>query len=299
MRWGRRASVGPVAALTMVRDEGDVLRKWVAHYSAQVGAENLLVIDDNSTDGSTDGLDCEVIRIPPIVGHFELERMRIVSDRARRLLKGRSAVVFADADEFIVPDPDRHEDLRAFVAARRGVPASGVVALNVVHHLATEAPLDLSRPLLSQRRLAKFIPLLCKPSVKQVPDAWAAASHGIHDVLYSPDPELFMFHFKFADRDLLQRTADHRRRMVDLDERAAESSWQFTGDEMVDLLDQINAEAPEDPAQVPVFDADPDALAQIVQTQANGVSRAGGLRQVKAMRRRPVRRIPERFLGTV
>lgn len=299
MIFSRTRASGPVAAVTMVRNEGAVLRRWIDHYAGQVGMENLLVIDDNSDDGSTEGLPCAVKRIAPISGHFELERMKIVSGEAERLLKGRSAVVFADADEFVVADPARHQDLTSFVRARAGVAASGVVALNVVHHTATEPPLDLSGPLLRQRSLAKFVPLLCKPSLKQVRNPWAAASHGIQGVPYALDPELFMFHFKFADRDLLAATADHRRRMVEMDGRAKETSWRFNGDEMVDLLDRMNADAPADPATVEEFSPKPKRLDGIVQSFDNGVTRATGQRQVQAMEKRPFRRIPERFLDAV
>ena len=43
-----------------------MLPRWIAHYAAQVGMESLVVIDDNSTDGSTDDLPCTVVRIPPL-----------------------------------------------------------------------------------------------------------------------------------------------------------------------------------------------------------------------------------------
>ena len=105
-----------VAAVTMVRNEGAMLRAWIDHYGRQVGLDHLLVIDDNSDDGSTDGLDCEVRRIEPIEGHFENSRMQIVSDAARKLLRKHDAVIFADADEFILADPDRYDGLTDIVA---------------------------------------------------------------------------------------------------------------------------------------------------------------------------------------
>ena len=45
-----------MAAITMARDEGPMLRRWVDHYGRELGADNLVVIDDNTSDGSTDGL---------------------------------------------------------------------------------------------------------------------------------------------------------------------------------------------------------------------------------------------------
>ena len=45
-----------VAVLTVARDEAAMLPRWVAHYGSHVGVENLVVVDDNTSDGSTDDL---------------------------------------------------------------------------------------------------------------------------------------------------------------------------------------------------------------------------------------------------
>ncbi|HJQ06853.1 MAG TPA: glycosyltransferase family 2 protein [Nocardioides sp.] len=282
----------------MVRNEGAMLRRWVDHYGGALGHDHLLVLDDSSDDGSTDAPGCAVQRVPTITGHFERERMRIVSAAAAKLLRKHDAVVFADADEFIVADPDRYDGLAAAVAAGRGRAALGVLGLNVVHHAATEPAFDLNRPLFEQRSLLKMIPLLCKPSIKLVPGPWAAGSHGLRGNTFEIDPGLYMFHLKFADRDHLMRVAEHRRAMVTMDGRAEETSWRFTGDEMVALLDRITADLA-DPASVPEFNPVPDQLAKIVQTFDNGVTRATGRRQVQAMEARPFRRIPARFSGVI
>ena len=41
-----------------------MLPRWVAHYGRECGTDHLYVIDDNTSDGSTDDLPCSVIRIP-------------------------------------------------------------------------------------------------------------------------------------------------------------------------------------------------------------------------------------------
>lgn len=295
-----RGELPSVAAVTMVRDEGRMLPKWVDHYGAQLGVDNLVVVDDNSVDGSTEGLPCTVLRLPPAYKKdFEPTRMAVLSGLAATLLEVHDAVIFSDADEFIVADPDRHESLRHFVAARRDRGAVGVLGLNVIHHLAAEGPLAFDRPFLEQRRLAKFVPLMCKPALKTVPAAWAAASHGIRTD-FAIDPELYMFHFKFADREHLRAAAEHRRAMVELDGRAASTSWSQGGDAMVDLLESMNAELGADPASQDEFRPPPRRrLAEIVEQTPQGVVRATGVRQMLAMERRPALRIPERFRSTV
>ena len=287
-----------VAAITMARDEGNMLPRWVAHYARELGPENVFVIDDNTVDGSTDDLPCSVLRIPPITKKsFEPARMGMVSGLSQALLEAFDAVLFSDADEFIVADPAKHKSLRHFVAARPGREALGVVAINVVHRVGVEAPLDPGKPILGQRRMGKFIPLMCKPALKWVPARWAMASHGIQ-TKYAVDPDLWMFHMKFADRDHLKAAADHRRALVDMDGRAAVTNWQVGGDDMVALLDKISTEAP-GLDDIPPFNIPKQRLRDIPQPFEDGVWKAVGMRQVTAMETRPFVKIPHRFSGLV
>lgn len=285
-----------VAVMTMARDEGAMLGRWVRHYAAQVGAEHVYVVDDQTTDGSTDDLAGPVLRIPPLRKRgFEPSRMEVMAGLSAGLLAAYDAVVFCDTDEFIVPDPDHHASLLHYVAARPGRQAVGVTALNVVHDVSREGPLRDDAPVLSQRALAKFAPLMCKPSLKWVPARWAHASHGI-ECPYAVDPELFMFHLKFADRDHLADAAAKRHAAFRDDGRAARTSWERPADEMVDLLDEITADI--DLEQVERFRPRPARLERIVQRQG-AMWRATGAGQVQAMRSQPMVRVPRRFRDLV
>lgn len=291
------AGLPSVAVITMARDEGTMLRRWVDHYAREVGADNLVVVDDNSSDGSTDDLPCPVLRIPPLTKKsFEPARMGLLGGLSAGLLEAYDAAIFCDVDEFIVADPHQHESLRHFVAARPGRQAVGVMGLNVVHDVAREPALVDGEPILGQRRLAKFLPLMCKPSLKWEPASWALASHGIR-CPFEVDPELFMFHMKFADRDHLKAVADHRHEMFTTDGRAARTSWERSGGDMVDLLDEITADIDHD--AIKPFGPPLERLARIVEQSAPDVWRAVGGGQVQAMRNRPLVRVPDRFLGRV
>lgn len=306
MAGGRRAADAPqpgvrrptVAALTMVRNERAMLPRWVNHYAAQCGgAEHLLVIDDNSTDGSTDDLPCPVVRIPPLTkGHFEPSRLSLLSKFAAGLLEAYDAVIFTDADEFLLAEPEKYPTLVDLVADRPDDPVLGAMGLNLVHHLGVETTLDPGLPLLAQRKLAKFIPLMCKPAIKRVNAPWTAASHGVKGTPYRIDPDLYMFHAKFSDRDALRAAADHRRQMVDMDGRAHRTNWKFGGDAMVELLESIVADVR--PDQLKPFVPPRKLLSGIVR-QEGQTFRARGDRQVPAMRRRPFVRVPDRFEGLV
>lgn len=285
-----------VLVMTMVRDESEMLPRWIDHYGRHVGPENLLVLDDHTADGSTDDLPCPVHRLPSLTGKkYERTRMELVSGLARGYLAVYDWVVFVDADEFLVPDPERYADLPAFLATRTDRQVVAPVALNVVHVPAVEGPLRRGEPVLDQRHCATFAPIMCKPSVKRVPAQWRWASHGI-EAEFAVDPELFMFHLKFADRDLLARVAAHRQALVQHEGRPKATNWARSADDLVSVLDRVVADV--DPDRLPEFDAAEHDLAEVVEPR-EGWHRAVGAGQVQALERMPVRRVPARFVGVL
>ncbi len=291
------ADLPQVAVVTVVRDEAVMLPRWLRHYAAQVGGpERLVVIDDNSADGSTDDLPCTVIRMPPrLKTTFEPTRMGMLNGVAAGLLAAYDAVVFADADELLVADPTKYRDLRDLLADRPDRQVVGATALNVVHHVDVEPPLEPGRPVLEQRRLAKFMPLMCKPAIKRVPAAWVAASHGVK-APFSVDPDLYMFHLKFADRDHLAAAAAHRQRLVEDLGRPRNTNWSAGEDAMVSLLERVNARVK--PDRVRPFTIDPRQLEGIVEQRGEKVYRTTGAGQIQAMERQPFVWVPERFHGS-
>jgi hypothetical protein len=286
-----------VAVMTVTRDEADMLPRWIAHYGTQVGVDNLLVFDDNSSDGSTDDLPCTVHHLPKLPGNggFNQARMRLLSGVADGLLACYDAVVFTDTDEFIIADPAKYENLVEFIAAHPDWPVIAPVGLNVLHYQQVEGPLDLERPILGQRQFAKFVPIMCKPSVKRVPAAWRHGSHAVHSP-FRIHPDLFMVHLKFHDRETLRHVAELRRQMVETDGRSVKTSWAKTGDEMAEMLDDFVGEASATEARE--FDASKVNL-EIVRKSPNGNFRAFGPGQVQSMKKQPLVRVPERLFGLV
>lgn len=276
-----------------------MLPRWVAHYTRQCGGdpEALLVIDDNSTDGSTRDLPCPVIRIPAETKRrrFERSRMEMVSNLAAGLLAVYDAVVFSDADEFVVADPARYPTLEHFLAERDGK-AFAAMALNVVHNPDVEAPLDPDLPILQQRSLAKFVPWMCKPSLKRTSAPWVRASHGLK-APFSIDSDLYMFHAKFADLETLRATAEGRRTVSETLKRAQQSSWVLGGNAMVRLVRRTTRAV--DLESVRDFSPPDRARLDRIVVRESGLYRLRGLPQVKAMRRRPFVRVPERFRDVV
>ncbi|KAA1418780.1 hypothetical protein F0U44_09830 [Nocardioides humilatus] len=287
-----------VAVITMARDEGDLLSLWVAHYAKHVGIDNLVVLDDNSADGSTEGLGCTVHRVPELKGGLDFEpvRMRLVNGIGQGLLAVYDYVVFVDVDEFLVTDPTRYPTFPDLIEARGRPEAMGAIGLNVVHVPSVEAqPLDLGRPVLEQRGYAKFTPLMCKPSIKRINAGWAISSHGLK-APYEIDPELYMLHLKFADRARLAEVARLRNEVSQADGRAEDASWGKAADEIVRIFDEVVAGV--DPLEIGEFDPATASLEEMV-IFLNGRYRTPKQGQIAALRKQPLTRIPHRLLGTL
>jgi hypothetical protein len=222
--------------------------------------------------------------------------MGLVSGMAKGLLAVYDYVVFVDVDEFLVCDPTRYAGLPDLLAQRGRPEAVGAVGLNVVHLPAAEPqPLDLARPILEQRSFAKFTPLMCKPSVKRIDAGWTDSSHALR-APYAVDPDLFLLHLKFADRDRLAAISAHRHARSEQDGRAGKSSWSRPAESVLEVFDEVTAGV--DAAAVPEFDPVASGVADVVQ-EVDGVHRGPREGQLQALRRRPFVRIPSELKGTL
>lgn len=221
-----------IAAFTMVYNEPFFLRLWAAHYGRQIGAENLFCLDHGSTDGSVAGVVANTIRLPR--GEFaEVPRANCVSHFQASLLSYYDAVIFSDADEFLVADPARYDGLADFLARRlrRTVRAVGC---DVVHVTGEEPALDPARPVLAQRGFARFSPRYCKPLASRVPITWRPGFHSC-DQPAEFDTDLYLFHLKFADSALFHDLQAKRREVTWSEEAIASNhggQWRMEAEEL-------------------------------------------------------------------
>lgn len=276
-----------------------MLKRWVNYYGNALGMSNLIVFDDNSVDGSTDNLGCTVHRLAWFPGgdRFVPSRMKLANGIAAGLLACYDYVIFADVDEFLVPDPNEFDGLLEFIRARSDRDVIAGMALNVVHFAEVEpAGIDPDRPILDQRSFAKFIPRMCKPAIKRVPARWRRSTHAI-SAPYEVDTGLYLMHMKFYDQDALRELGDRRRAAFESDARGFNSSWKLTGNEITArVAEAVSGHRPED---IPEYVPDPSALAKVVVQRPDAYESGPHSAQMATMRDQPLVRIPERLRGLV
>lgn len=187
----------PFAALTCVYNEAFNLPIWLRHYGALFGPANLYVLDHGSTDGSTDALaEINLVRIPR-TALDEAERTQILSDYQAALSARYDAVIVADADELLAPDPAHFADLNAYLAQCE-LPYVNAIGIDLLQMLDRELPYDPSRPILSQRSIGRFNAPMCKQLATRIPVRWSAGRHS-SDQPPIFDTRLFNFHIKLID----------------------------------------------------------------------------------------------------
>jgi hypothetical protein len=185
------------AAVTFVYNEAVNLPIWIRYYGKQFGNKNLFVIDRESTDGSTESLG-EVNRIViPRDAFDDRKKADFMSSFQNALTSYYDAVICSDCDELVVPDPGSYGSLNEYIVS---VDFDYVtcVGLNILHIINLEPPLDPDRPILAQRRFARFRSATCKTILSRIPLRWLP---GLHSLNQRPkiDPNLFMFHTKTMD----------------------------------------------------------------------------------------------------
>jgi hypothetical protein len=204
-----------ICAVTMVRDGGFFLQKWVEWYGGELGRENLYIFFDGLDQVPPEcTVGCNVRVVPRVEGKVaaaDRGRIDIISGFACGLLDRYEFVIGTDVDEFIVPDPSCGLSLRGFLSSLdvRGHKAFSPLGCDVVQNISCEGPLDRSLPVLGQRQFALLSTRYTKASVLCARAEWGSGFHRVRGSNLHILPGLYLFHFGCADAtDVLSKIAD-------------------------------------------------------------------------------------------
>jgi hypothetical protein len=185
------------AVITFTYNEAVNLPIWIRHYGANFGESNLFIADRGSDDGSLDDVgSANVLRLPR--NDFdEFQKTAFMSNFHRSLLNFYDTVIITDCDELIVPDPLKFENLRDYIETSNFDYVNSI-GLEILHIINAEMPINLTMPVLSQRKYAHFYSVGCKNLISRVPTTWLP---GFHSCNHPPriDPDLYMIHTKLMD----------------------------------------------------------------------------------------------------
>lgn len=204
-----------ICAITMVRNDEFNLRNWVEYYGNQLGRQNLRIYfdgEDQTIPPFCEGIHTELRpRNPGQVVKSEKLRLRFLSNIAKRLMtdEGYDIIIGVDADEYLIVDPNVGMNLTEYLSHININTSVSGLGIDVGQHLKEEQPIDISRPILSQRNYAYLCSRYTKPSVITTPVMWGSGFHRIKGHNFHIDKNLFLFHFGSIDLDMIkQRLGD-------------------------------------------------------------------------------------------
>ena len=198
-----RGGDGPLlAAVTIVRDEAIFLPIWLRYYSSQVDSVDIYIIDNDSSDGSTSGLQHHVIKASSDTYCSHNWIIATVKAVVSKLLEaGYQYVLFAEADEFVIPSPTIYPDGLYGYVSQMGSSVARATGYNLFHdHILDPAPIDLSRPILSQQGQWHPAPLYSKHVITNIALDWDPGFHTAYPYRdMKPDEHLYLLHLKLFD----------------------------------------------------------------------------------------------------
>lgn len=211
-----------IAIVTMVYNERVNLPIWIRHYSAHCPGAELFVVDHGSDDGSTRGLlGASLVPLPRSPYDVQTQ-VEFVADFQHALLRFYDVVIYTDCDEMLVADPREHVSLASFLAATE-IEVIAPTGVTVIHLPWIEPPIDLSAPILGQRRYVAFRAGMCKPSIARVPLQWSV---GFHSCNRMPNyrADLYLFHLATMDVAVARDQWELTRTMA-WSERSLSEGW--------------------------------------------------------------------------
>jgi Glycosyl transferase family 2 len=194
-------SGGRRAVFTITQNEPVFLPLWLRYYRGHFDPADIYVLDHDSTDRSSAAADgvSNVIRVHRDVSFDHTWLTGVVEDFQAFLLRSYDAVLFAEVDEFVIPDPERYAGLGEYMA-RLDALAACCSGYNVVHY-PDEPPLRFDEPVLRQRRFWHPSPQwYSKRLLSRIPLSWNIGFHqefNAPDI--GPDPDLFLVHLHRVD----------------------------------------------------------------------------------------------------
>ena len=187
------------AAITIVHNEPVFLPIWLSYYSRFFAPEDLYVLDNDTTDGSTEGEG--FVRIP--AHHDSVDHtwmVETVRGLQHELLDRYDAVLVTDVDEIVSPAPD-WGTLGDYID-EFGEWFVNCIGYEILHMVDREGPYDPSRPILDQRGYWFANGAYNKPALATGPMDWLPGFHHRADGQVNPDPNLYLIHLHRMDFDI-------------------------------------------------------------------------------------------------
>lgn len=189
---------------TIVRNEKIFLPIWLKYYSKIFDKEDIYVLDHDTNDGSIE--ECQrhysfnVIHL-----HWEyyddIWKTKMACSKQTELLCSYEYVLYTDADEIVIPDPKKYNDLKDYIS-KLNEDCILCAAYSLIHIRKEEPPIDLNKSISEQRKYWYQDHEYDKPLLSRIPLEWKYGFHEISNHHCRRDEDLWLLHLHKMDFDI-------------------------------------------------------------------------------------------------
>lgn len=247
--WPDRAPGGPIAFLTMARDEDFLMRAWILNGLRISPDAAFFVLDHASNPPLSDSLadfvdrsqvNISFIKLPAVPFDDDFKAMSI-SGFAKVLLHCYDIVVSTDCDELLVGFGIGPSDVLERLRSSAEIVAP--IGFEIVQHTGEEKPFDPSQAIEQQRSFGFFASGYTKPVIWKKRTEFGAGLHSVRDN-FSYDRSLGLLHLRSVDEKVsLERAA--QRRIYELSEgqvsRGRDANWVRPHDKKMDFFARLRS----------------------------------------------------------
>lgn len=231
----------------MVKDEGYFLPKWLEYYKQFFKPEDIYILDHQSSDGSTDNLDVNVIKVTNDVAVDHTWIVNTIQEQQRKLLENYRCVLFAESDEIVYsPYQPLNEYISKFLEGSDEYVTC--IGHEMMQNLEKESPLKDSDPIMPNRNYWFRHPLYDKTLLSKIPLNWAWGFHSQD----KPNVHrgLFLLHLHRHDFEMMLKRHEMRVAKWKIKDDG-NSSYQFKISQRDELLKYFFEQCKE-PTQIPL-----------------------------------------------
>lgn len=160
-----------VALITIIQNGNEFFKIWYKYYSKIFAEKDIYIIDYCSTDGSTDGIKCNIIKNSESQIENVPQGNKLINDLKRELLKTYTYVIYADYDEILYHPKGLQYllDLKERFYTTQGY--------EIVQDTTKEPALDFQKSILEQRKYWYRCTEYDKPLITSIDFKWSQGNH--------------------------------------------------------------------------------------------------------------------------
>ena len=185
----------------MVHNEPVFLPLWLSYYSRLFAPGDIYVLDNDTTDGSTDREGFVRIPAPTCRRRCAVDARDTIQALQHELIERYDIVMVTDVDEFVAPVPQRRDRSATTSTASTRSGSTAWATSCCTSRTASRASISAARSSASATTGSTTAPTTRRRSPRRRCE-WRAGFHGRADFQYNLDPDLRLVHLHRMDYEI-------------------------------------------------------------------------------------------------